>query len=89
MKNVSIYEMAWELLSAGVKVGEVAKRLGKHQVTIYRWKKEIKYRGIRRFVKEKKEAKRKRKRRSLSSTVVRLIKKSRDDHHDWCGEKIV
>lgn len=89
MKNVTVYELAWELISAGVKVEEVAKRLGKHKVTIYRWKKGIRYRGIRRFVKEKSQAKRKRKRRCLTSTVVRLIKKSREDHHDWCGEKIV
>lgn len=89
MRNVTIWELAWELISAGVKVGEVAKRLGKHRATIYRWKKGIRYRGIRRFVKEKKEAKRKRKRRCLDAIVVRLIKKSRDDHHDWCGEKIV
>lgn len=88
MKNVSIYEMAWELISAGVKVEEVAKRLGKHKVTIYRWKKGIRYRGIRRFVKEKIQAKRERKRRTLKTEVVLRIKKIREET-DWCGEKIV
>lgn len=88
MKNVSIWELAWELLSAGVKIEEVAKRLGKHEVTIYRWRKGIRYRGIKRFVKEKKEAKRKRRRRALNTEVVLKIKKIREET-DWCGEKIV
>lgn len=88
MKNVSIWELAWELLSAGVKVEEVAKRLGKHKVTIYRWQRGIRYRGIRRFVREKKEAKRKRKRRALKTEVVLKIKKIRQET-SWCGEKIV
>lgn len=88
MRNVSCYELAWELLSAGVKVEEVAKRLGRHKVTVYRWKKGIRYRGIRRFVKEKKEAKRKRRRRTLKAEVVLQIKKIRKKTC-WCGEKIV
>jgi transposase InsO family protein len=89
MKNVTVWELAYELLSAGLTVNEVAKKLHIHRATVYRWKKAIRYRGVRRFVREKKEAKRKRKRRKLSSKVVKLIKKSRLDHHDWCGEKIV
>lgn len=88
MKNVTLWELAWELLSAGVKVEEVAKRVGKHKVTVYRWRKGIRYRGIKRFVREKKEAKRKRKRRALQTEVVLQIKKIRRQT-DWCGEKIV
>lgn len=89
MQNVSIYETAYFLLSEGVKPKDIAKRLGKHRATIYRWKKIIRFRGIRQFVKDKKEAKRKRHRRCLTSTVVKRIKESRDEHNDWCGEKIV
>lgn len=88
MKNVTVWELAWELLSAGVKVKEVARKLGKHRVTIYRWQKSIRYRGVKRFVKEKKEAKRKRRRRTLKTEVVLRIKKIREET-DWCGEKIV
>ena len=89
MRTVTIWELVYELLSAGVKVDEVARRIGRNRATIYRWQKAIRYRGIRRFVREKKEAKRKRRRRCLDSTTVRLIKQSRINHHDWCGEKIV
>lgn len=88
MQNVSVYEAAYLLLSEGIKPREIARRLGKHRATIYRWKKTIRFRGIRQFVRDQEQAQRKRKRRCLSSTVVRLVKQSRDNHHDWCGEKI-
>ncbi|MBI2594346.1 transposase [Candidatus Curtissbacteria bacterium] len=89
MRTVTIWELAHHLLSAGAKVDEVTRRVNRHRATIYRWQKTIRYRGIRRFVREAKEAKRKRHKRCLDSRVVRLIKQSRTNHHDWCGEKIV
>lgn len=88
MKNVSLYELAWELYRAGVGVEEIGRRLGKHEVTIYRWLKGIRYRGLRRFVKAKREAMRKRRRRTLTTTVVLKIKRIREETN-WCGEKIV
>ena len=89
MRTVTIWELAHELISAGVRADEVARKVGRNRATIYRWKKTIKYRGIRRFVADQKQAKRQRHRRCLDSRVVRLIKQSRTSHHDWCGEKIV
>ena len=89
MRTVTIWELANQLLSAGVSVNEVASRVSRDRSTIYRWKKTIKYRGIKRFVADQKQAKRKRHRRCLTNQVVRLIKASRINHHDWCGEKIV
>lgn len=89
MKTVTIWELAYQLLSTGIAINEVARKVGRDRATIYRWKKVIKYRGIKRFVAEKKQAKRKRRRCTLDSRVVRLIKQSRINHHDWCGEKIV
>ena len=89
MRTVSIWELANQLLSAGVSVNEVAGRVNRDRATVYRWKKTIKYRGIQRFVADQKQAKRKRHRRCLTNQVVRLIKASRINHHDWCGEKIV
>lgn len=89
MRTVTIWELANQLLSAGVSVDEVASRVGKNRATVYRWKKAIRYRGIKRFVADQKQSKRKRHRRCLTNQVVRLIKASRINHHDWCGEKIV
>lgn len=88
MKSITGWELAWELISAGVKVEKVAEKLGRHRATIYRWRKGIRYRGIRRFVREKKEAKRKRRRRTLKTEVVLKIKNIRRET-GWCGEKIV
>jgi transposase InsO family protein len=87
-KSITFYELAWELYRSGVKPDEIAVRIGKHRATIYRWLKGIRYRGIRRFVREKKEAKRKRKRRCLDAITVKRIKRLRDEY-GWCGEKIV
>jgi transposase InsO family protein len=63
------------------------KKTRKRQKHYLRWIKAIRYRGIKRFVKEKKEAKRKRKRRCLDTITVRRIKAIRDEY-GWCGEKI-
>lgn len=88
MRNVTVYELAWELSRSGVKPEEIAGRLGMGRATVYRWLRTIKYRGIRRFAQEKKQAKRRRKRRCLDTRVVLLIKQVRQDT-GWCGEKIV
>lgn len=89
MRTVTIWELANQLLSAGLSIDDVASRVSKNRATVYRWKKAIRYRGIKRFVADQKQAKRKRHRRCLTNKVVRLIKASRTNHHDWCGEKIV
>lgn len=88
MKNVSVWELAFELSRSGVKPEEIAQRLGIGRATVYRWLRGIRYRGIRRFVREKRLAKRKRKRRCLETQVVVKIKKIRQET-GWCGEKIV
>lgn len=59
MQNVTLYELAWEFFRSGVSQREIARRLEKDRVTIYRWLKGIKYRGIRRFIQEKRGAKQK------------------------------
>lgn len=88
VKSITFYELAWELYRSGIKPDEIAVRLGRHRATIYRWLKGIRYRGIRRFVREKKEAQRKRRRRCLDAITVKRIKRLRDEY-GWCGEKIV
>lgn len=88
MENVSVYKLAWELHSSGVSVDEIAERVGKHRSTVYRWIKGIRYRGIKRFEKEKQTAKSKRRRKKLDTRTVVKIKKIREET-GWCGEKIV
>lgn len=72
MKNdVSSYELVFELSRSGLKPEEIAARVGKDRATIYRWLRGIRYRGLRRFVKEKQEAKRHRKRRTKTEDRYR------------------
>jgi len=88
MKDISLWELAFFLFRSGVKPEDIARKIKVSRATIYRWLKGIRYRGIKRFVREKKEAKRKRKRRCLDTKVVLKIKKIRQDT-GWCGEKVV
>lgn len=89
MKNdISVYELVFELSQSGLRPKEIAPRVGRDRATIYRWLRGIRYRGIRRFVKDKQEAKRHRRRRALSTEVVLKIKRIREAT-GWCGEKIV
>lgn len=88
MKTISEWELAYELKRAGVKVKEIARRVGKHRATVHRWLSGIRYEGMRRFTQQKKEAKRHRHRQCLDAVTVRIIKEIREEY-GYCGEKIV
>jgi len=84
-----VVELAWELHRAGVKVPLIAQRVGKHRATVYRWLKGMSSVGLREFVGEYKEAKKRPRRRKVSAYVERRILSIRREHCDCCGEKIV
>jgi transposase len=87
MGTLTQYELAWELYQAGLNGKAIGKRIGRDRATVYRWIHSIKKLGIREFVRRKKECKRRRQTRVLSSTVKNRIRQIRKDY-GWCGQKI-
>ena len=89
MRSWTQLELAWELDRAGVKVAVIAQRVGKHRATAYRWLKGMRSVGLREFIGEYKEAKKRPRRRKVNAYVERRILSIRREHRDCCGEKIV
>lgn len=75
------------MYQAGVEVEEIGRVVERDRATGYRWMAEIKMRGIREFVREKKASKRRRQPRKLNDSVKRRIIAIRREL-DWRGQKI-
>lgn len=89
MRTLTQPELAWELHRVGVEVPVIAQRVGKHRATVYRWVKGIRLAGVREFVREYKQAKKKRRRRKANPYIERRVLSIRRKYHDCCGEKVV
>jgi len=89
MRSWTQLELAWELDRAGVKVPLIAQRVGKHRATVYRWLKGRRSVGLREFVGEYKDAKKRPRRRKVHPYIERRILSIRQEHRGCCGEKIV
>ena len=90
MDTVTQIQVAWELKKAGHSAEEIAKQLGKHRSTIYRWFKGIRMRGIRGYVAYFKRAKKGRRVHTKThGHVVQQVLRIRREYRECCGEKIV
>ena len=89
MRTWTQLELAWELDRAGVKVPVIAQRVGKHRATVYRWLEGMRHGGLREFVREYKNAKKRPRRRKVNPDIERRVLSIRREHRDCCGEKIV
>lgn len=77
------------LLENGVSPEGLPVQLGVHRATVYRWKKKIKMKGIKKFVRQYREAKKGRKQPRKTDTVTKIrVFKLREEYHNCCGEKI-
>lgn len=73
----------------GVSPEEIPRQLNTHRATTYRWIKGIKLKGINKFIRDYKKAKKGRKRPGKTDIITKLhIYKIREDKHRCCGEKI-
>lgn len=88
MKNITLIEYAWELHKAGVHPVSIAIKTGKHRATIYRWFKGIKLKGIQKFLRDYKQAKKGHRHRKTDPIVKARIYGIRKEFHECCGEKI-
>ncbi len=88
MNSVSHYELAWELYNANVPITLIAKKIKKHRSTIHRWISRIKLVGIRQFIREQRNAKKRMRKKRLDLRLEPLVVEIRRDK-EWCGEKII
>lgn len=89
MKSISLIELAWQLRRAGVKPDEIAKRIGKHRATVYRWLSGVRLYGITAFLKKHRNAKKGRRQKRKTDPLIKArIYAIREKYHHCCGEKI-
>lgn len=82
-------KICWSLYENGISQEAIPKQIGVHRATVYRWIKGIKLKGILKFIRDFKEAKKGRRRPNRTDAVTKArIYRIRDDNHNCCGEKI-
>ena len=87
MRTLTHYEVAWNMHQAKININQISLALDKHRATIYRWIRDIKLIGIRKFLKLKKTAKHRRQRSCIPEHIVQKIVDIRNEF-GWCGAKI-
>jgi transposase InsO family protein len=87
MGSVTEIELAWELFRAKVFVNEIAKRVNRHKVTVYRWLAGIEQYGIREFLRRYKEAKQRKRVKRIDCRAEALLVERRKKK-DQCGQKL-
>ena len=89
MNSITKIRICNSLLKQGISPERIPAELGVHRATVYRWIKGIKLKGINKFIRDYKEAKKGRKqpRKTNSLTKVRVFK-IRKEYKNCCGEKI-
>jgi transposase len=89
MQSVSLIELVYELHRGGMSPDEIAKKVGKHRATVFRWLRQIKRRGILSFLRRYKAAKTGRRQKRKTQTINKLrVLEIRKKYHNCCGEKI-
>lgn len=89
MQSISLIEHAWELHRSGVSPDEIARQIGKHRATVFRWFRKIKQVGIQEFLRRYERSKKGRRQKRKTNPITKLrIYKIREKYHHCCGEKI-
>lgn len=79
----------WSPYQNGVSPEDIPDQLDIHRATAYRWIKGIKQKGINKFLRDYKCAKRGRRRSNKTDVIIKLhIYEIRKKYKDCCGEKI-
>lgn len=89
MSTLTVITLAWELSEQGVRIYDIAQRLGRHRETVGIWIKRIKEIGVLPFLDAYQRAKKgPRLRRQIDPIMKRWVWEIRDREMDCCGEKI-
>lgn len=89
LDSITRIRICWSLYQNGISPEEIPKQLSINRTTVYRWIKGIKLKGINKFIRDYKKAKRGRKQPRKTDAITKLhIYKIREAKHNCCGEKI-
>ncbi len=87
--SITKIKICWSLYQNGVSPENIPSQLGLHRATVYRWIKGIKLKGINKFIRDYKQAKKGRRRSNKTDIIVKLhVYQIRRENHNCCGEKI-
>ncbi len=87
MRTLTQYEVAWNMNQAGSTIDQITTVVGKHRATVYRWLKQIRLVGIRKFLRRKDVCKVRRPKAQTPETTIQKIVDIRNEF-GWCGAKI-
>lgn len=87
MRTLTQYEVAWNMNQAGSTIEQITQVVNKHRATVYRWLRQIKLAGIRKFLRRKEICKVRRPRAQTPETTIQKIVDIRNEF-GWCGAKI-
>jgi hypothetical protein len=89
MQSISLIELAWELHKAGQAVDAIIPKVGKDRATVFRWFAGIRIKGIKKFLKDYRLAKKGRRQKRKTDPVIKArIYAIREKYRHCCGEKI-
>lgn len=89
LDSITKIRICWSLYQNGISPEEIPKQLNINRATVYRWIKGAKLKGIKKFIRDYKKAKKGRRQPRKTDIITKLhIYKIREDKHNCCGEKI-
>ncbi len=87
--SITKIKICWSLYKNGISPELIPEQLSIHRATVYRWIAGIKLKGINKFIRDYKNAKKGKRRSNKTDVVTKLhIYEIRKKYHNCCGEKI-
>lgn len=87
--SITKIRICWSLYQNKISPEEIPKQLNIHRATVYRWIKGIKLKGINKFIRDYKKAKKGRKQPRKTDPLIKAkIYRIRQEKRNCCGEKI-
>lgn len=87
--SITRIRIFWSLYQNGISPEKIPKQIGKNRATVYRWIKNIRLKGINKFIRDYKNAKKGRKRPRKTDALIKCrVYKIREERRRCCGEKI-
>jgi len=87
--SITKIKICWSLYQNGISPEEIPKQLGIHRATVYRWIRGFKLKGLNKFIRDYKQAKKGRRQPRKTNPIIKArIYEIRKQNHKCCGEKI-